>query len=192
MQIPSINKQITLEDGFIKLIRFDLVEVNEVYLAVRESLEDLLPWMPWCHNQYIIEDTRQYLESREEAWSKGKEYDFAIIDSRDNTFIGACGFNDINYEEKRANLGYWIRTSKTGQGIATLVVRLLALFAFEKLNLNRAELIIATDNKNSQRVAEKSGAVKEGILRNRLVVRDQIQDAVMYSLIPDDLKKESS
>lgn len=192
MQIPNVDKQITLEDGFIKLIRYDLVDPNEAYIAIRESLNELIPWMPWCHSEYAIEETKQYSESCKEAWSKGKEYSFAIIDSKYNMFIGACGFNDINYEEKRASLGYWIRTSKIRQGIAPRVVSLLALFAFEKLELNRAEIIIAIDNKPSQRVAEKAGATKEGILRNRLVVRDQTFDAVIYSLIPSDFKNELS
>ena len=190
MQIPNIDKQITLTDSFIKLIRFDLIDTNEVFLAIRESLNELIPWMTWCHRQYAIEETKQYLERLDEAWSKGKEYSFAVIDSRDNTFIGGCGFNDINYELKKANLGYWIRTSKTRQGFATYIVKLLARFAFDELKLIRTEILIATENTASQRVAEKAGATKEGILRNGLVVRDQIFDAVMYSLIPDDLTNE--
>ena len=127
-----------------------------------------------------------------QAWSIGKAYDFAIIDSINDTFVGACGLSFIDYEQKRANLGYWIRTSKTRQGFATRTVRLLARFAFDKLKLIRTELIIATLNKPSQRVAEKAGANKEGILRNGLVVRNQVYDAIMYSLTPNDFANESS
>lgn len=191
MQTPIIEKQITLVDGFIKLRHYDLIDTDEAYMAIRESLNELMPWMTWCHSQYAIEETKQYLESRDEAWSNGTTYDFAIIDSSDDTFIGACGLNGIDYEQKRANLGYWIRTTKTRQGIAPRVVRLLARFAFNKLKLNRVELVIATTNKPSQRVAEKAGAVKEGVLRNRLVVRDQVYDAIMFSLVPDDYTNES-
>ena len=50
------------------------------------------------------------------------------------------------------------------------------------------------NNAPSQRVAEKVGAIREGIQRNRLVTDDRIDDAVMFSLIPADLgirKKKS-
>jgi ribosomal-protein-serine acetyltransferase len=39
----------------------------------------------------------------------------------------------------------------------------------------------------SQRVAEKSGALREGVLRNRLLLHGKIHDAAMYSLTPEDL-----
>ncbi len=49
------------------------------------------------------------------------------------------------------------------------------------------DLVIATGNKRSIRVAEKVGALREGMLRNRIVVRDKVYDALMFSLISDDL-----
>jgi RimJ/RimL family protein N-acetyltransferase len=61
---------------------------------------------------------------------------------------------------------------------------LLADFGFKELKLNRIETLVAVDNLASQRVAAKVGAVREGILRNRLLLRGKIHDAVMFSLIP--------
>jgi len=57
-----------------------------------------------------------------------------------------------------------VRTSQTGQGIATAAVRLVAQCAFEDLGLRRLELLIAVDNLASRRVAEKVGATFEGAL----------------------------
>ena len=100
-----------------------------------------------------------------------------------------CGLNRIDHENRRANLGYWIRTSRTGSGIATAVTRLLARWAFQELKLNRIEIVVATGNQSSQRVAEKAGARREGTLRNRIKVREDLHDAIMYSLVPGDLKE---
>ncbi len=69
---------------------------------------------------------------------------------------------------------------------ATRAVRLLARFGFEELGLGRIEIVAAVGNKASQRVAEKAGAHREGVLRRRLCLHDEYHDAVMYSLIPDD------
>lgn len=71
--------------------------------------------------------------------------------------------------------------------MAPAALLLLAGFGFDELKLNRIEIVIATNNQPSQRVAEKVGATREGILRKRLIVRDRIYDAFMYSLIPGDL-----
>ena len=102
--------------------------------------------------------------------------------------MGGCGLNNIDNNNRVANLGYWVRSSRTGKGIASSVVGLLARFAFEELKLNRVEIIPAISNKASQRVAIKAGATKEGILRKRIVVGDKIYDGIMFSLIPGDLK----
>ena len=83
-------------------------------------------------------------------------------------------------------MGYWVRTSCHGQGIAGRAAKLVARFAFEHLGLIRVEIVIAVDNQASLRVAEKIGAHDEGILLNRMVVGKSIYDAHMYSLIPSD------
>ena len=119
---------------------------------------------------------------------KKKEYDFIIMDKNDESFIGICGFNNINAEIRLANLGYWIRTGRKGQGIASTVVPMLAKFGFNNLKLHRLEIVVAEDNLPSQRVAEKAGALREGLLRNRLTVHGKILDAFMFSLVPDDFK----
>jgi len=79
-----------------------------------------------------------------------------------------------------------VRTSRSGHGIAGRAALLTARFAFEKLNLMRAEIVIAVGNERSKRAAEKTGAHYEGILLNRMVVRRDIHDAHMFSLVPSD------
>lgn len=62
-------------------------------------------------------------------------------------------------------------------------MRLAYQRAMENTNLIRLEILIAVGNTASQRVAEKVGAVREGILRKRLVLHDEAHDAVMFSLV---------
>ena len=184
-----MNKEIRLVDGRITLQPYHPDDAECLYEAVRESIAELSPWMPWCHQGYSIKETRQWLDSCRQAWEKGSEYEFAITDSRDGVFLGGAGLNRIDIANRIANLGYWTRTSRTGNGVATIAARLLVGFAFRELKLNRLEIIIATGNKASQHVAEKLGATHEGILRNRLIIRDRVHDAVMFSLVPGDLKQ---
>ena len=144
--------------------------------------------MPWCRADYSIKAGRAWVESRAEAWEKGTAYDFAITDARDGSFLGGCSLSHINQANQIADLGYWVRTSRTKKGVSSVAVRLLEQFGLGKLKLNRIEIMAAVGNKTSQRVAENVGTRREGILRKRIVVRvDRIYDVVMLSLIPEDL-----
>ncbi len=53
--------------------------------------------------------------------------------------------------------------------------------------MQRIEIVVTVGNDASKRVAEKVGATREGLLRNRLNIHNTIHDAFMYSLIPSDL-----
>jgi len=119
---------------------------------------------------------------------KGTEYNFAISNHSEPLYLGGCGLNVIDRDCGVANLGYWVRTSQTNRGIATSATLLLAQFAFNELNLNRVELTVALDNQASLRVAEKAGATREGILRNRVIKKHTPSDAVVFSFIPQDLE----
>jgi len=182
-----MEKEIRLTDGVVLLRPYRSGDVDHLYQAARESITEMSPWMPWCHADYSIEESRAWVESRAEAWEKGTEYDFAITDARDGFFLGGCGLNHIDQANRIANLGYWVRTGRAKKGVASAAARLLAQFGLGKLELNRIEIMAAVGNKASQRVAEKVGAKREGILRNRRVVRDRVYDMVLFSLIPKDL-----
>lgn len=183
-----MEKDSRLTDGVIALRPYRVSDVHSVYEAVRESIPELSVWMSWCHPDYSMEEARTWIESQPDKWEKGSEYNFAISYSEGPLYLGCCGLNVIDRGCGIANLGYWIRTSQTNKGIATAATLLLARFAFNELKLNRVELTIAVDNQASLRTAHKSGATREGILRNRVVKNNTPSDAVVFSFIPQDLE----
>ena len=183
-----MGKDIQLTDEVIALRPYQVSDIASVFEAVRESIPELVVWMPWCHPDYSIEESRIFIESQPYKWEKGEEYNFYISYNSGGLYLGGCGLRIIDSNTGTANLGYWIRTNQTKKGIATAATLLLARFAFNELRLNRVEITVAVDNQASLRVAEKAGATKEGILRNRLMKTDTPCDAVMFSLIPRDLE----
>ncbi len=180
--------EFVLSDGKICARPCRESDAQAIYSAVRESIVALSRWAPWCPPDYSMSHCRSWLESRASAWAQGLEFDFAVCDARDEALLGGCALYDINRTHNFANLGYWVRTSRTGKGVATAATRLVAQFGFAELGFTRLEIVAAAGNVASQRVAEKAGATREGVERNRHVVHGTIHDAVMYSLIPDDLK----
>lgn len=179
--------QTTFTNASTGIRPFQPSDVDLLFAAARESLNELSPWMPWCHPDYSIEDSKSWVMSRGTAWEKGEEYSFMIFEIKSGAFLGGVGLHHIDKLDRCANLGYWVRTCRAGQGIAPAAVRFIAQFGFQQLNLNRLEIIIDVGNKPSQRVAEKVGAQREGILRKRIWLADAAHDALMYSLVAEDL-----
>jgi ribosomal-protein-serine acetyltransferase len=178
-----------LSDGNTRLRAYRSDDVDALFEAVSESIPELARWLPWAHPGYCRDQSAVWVASRAEAWYKGDAHDFAIEDAATSAFIGGCGLNRIDANSNCANLGYWVRTSRTRRGIATAAVKLLAPFGFADLGLQRLEILVAAENRASQRVAEKAGALKEGVLRRRFFLEGQPQDALLYSLIPEDLQQ---
>jgi RimJ/RimL family protein N-acetyltransferase len=114
-------------------------------------------------------------------------YDFNIVARATGQVIGSVAINQISHLNQLGNLGYWIRSSYTGRGLAALAARAAAGFAFAKVGLTRLEIVAQTGNLRSQRVAEKTGATFECVARNRLTYHGQARDAKVFSLIPADM-----
>jgi len=150
--------------------------------AVLESKAELRPWLPWCYDNYSIEDSHDWIDARLKVCPTPEEYTFAIFDQTER-FLGGCGLNQICQRNRMANLGYWVRRSATRCGVASSAIRLLVDWAFANTQLVRLEILVATQNIPSQRAAEKAGAIREGVLRSRLVLNGISHDCVAYSFV---------
>jgi RimJ/RimL family protein N-acetyltransferase len=152
-----------------------------LYQAARESIEDVFPWLAWCHPDYSMAEAVEWTRSKADP-STGGELVFAVVGPGDE-LLGGCGVNQISRIHRFGNLGYWVRSSAAGRGVARAAVRLTAELVFGTTDLVRLEIVCAVGNRRSQRVAEAAGAVREGVLRNRLLLHGVPVDAVMYSLV---------
>jgi len=157
------------------------------YEAARESMNEVGRWLSWCHPEMTLEESEQWLAKCEQAWRANDFYGFYLFERDGGRFVGCCTINEIDRFRLRANLGYWIRSSRQGLGFATEAVPAVAQFGFQQIGLQRLEIVAAVGNVASQRVAAKVGAQREGVARNRLRIHGRQSDAAIFSLIPGDL-----
>lgn len=123
----------------------------------------------------------------ESARLRGEAIGFAIVDAGDLGRVwGGASIYDVAVAEGRAAVGYWLAGHARGRGSATRTVRLLARWAFDDLAVARLELTCGPDNSASQRVAERSGFTREGLLRSHLPFKGGRRDSVLFSLLPTD------
>lgn len=162
---------------------YRLDDAEAVLEAVQESMVELQPWMPWCHAGYSLADARTWVETHAPPARPSAAFEFAIVSG--DRYLGGCGLNQIDAMHRRANLGYWVRSTETGRGVATAAVRAVRDWAFTHTDLVRLEIVVAAGNDASHRVAIKAGADLEGVQRHRLVLHGAAVDATMFSLTRD-------
>lgn len=167
--------------------RFTADDADAFHSAVRASVVELSSWMPWCHPGYSLEEARQWMAFCESAWASRSEFPLGVFDAATGRVVGGTGFNQINTIHRIANLGYWVATPFTCQGVARAAVRLAADIGFAELGFTRQEIVVLTDNLASQRVARAVGARLECTARNRLHFQGGPRPALVYSLTSQDL-----
>ena len=172
----------------IAIRRFERADAEQLCEAVRESVPDLTFWMTWCHRGYALQDAVKFLVSHDELWERGDRYDMAICHKATGTLLGSIGLSHLNRNHQCANVGYWVRTTWTGQGCAKAAIKLAAQFGFNSLGLSRIEFLIQAGDVRSLQAATRAGAVNEGVLRNRLALHGRLHDAIVLSLISTDLR----
>jgi RimJ/RimL family protein N-acetyltransferase len=177
------NEAMKIEGNKIGIRTFCNNDVVHFYEAATESIIHMREFMPWCHPEYSMKESEEWVTSRAQSWANAEEYSFICYSLDNHKLLGGVAINQINQCHKIGNIGYWVRGSALNQGVATEAVSLVSCFGFDTLGLNRLEIVTLPNNMASRKVAEKSGAKLDGILSNRLLVYGEALDACMYSIV---------
>ena len=165
-----------LTDGIVVLRPFDERDLP----AIEKSANDpeILEWFGPPKGT-----AADFLAHKRRRWEDGTSASFAVCDTADDSrCLGYVFIEPGKYG--RADVGYWLLREARGRGRATRAVRLASEWALRELRIARLQLRTDPENLPSQRVAERSGFVKEGTLRSFLEYKGGRSDAVFFSLLP--------
>jgi RimJ/RimL family protein N-acetyltransferase len=150
--------------------------------AVYEACQDpeTQRWIQAIPRPYTEEDARAFV-----AGELGfGPLQYAVTENGE--VVGAIGMR-VN-EHRTGHIGYWCAPRARGRRVTTTALRVLCRHALDELALGRLELVTDPDNVASQRVAEKVGFRREGVLRSHLPHPEgHRRDSVMFSLLPGEL-----
>ena len=110
---------------------------------------------------------------------------FAAVDDA-GAFVGLAVVVRIDRTARECELGYIVAPAHRGSGAATQMLRLLTEHAFERLDMERVALRISSGNTASERVAERNGYVREGLLRAVYVKPGVRADTSIWSRLATD------
>lgn len=145
-------------------------------------------WVPAIPYPYSEENARRFIRNMGNSWEKGKGGPFVITDAASGEALGVVGLG-LFEDEGLGEVGYWLRHEARGRGAATIATRLVARWAFGSLGVHRMNLTTDPANVPSQRVAERAGFTREGLLRAWMPTREGRRDSVMFSLLSTEFSE---
>jgi len=132
--------------------------------AIDSSLDELRLWMPWARSEPSpLESIVQRIEKFRRAFEEGRDWTYGILDATESRVIGGSGLHPRT-QPGRLEIGYWIRSSDTGQGFATEVAAALADRAFQFHGADGVEIRCDPRNARSAAVPQRLGFTLEQTL----------------------------
>jgi RimJ/RimL family protein N-acetyltransferase len=169
-----------LRDGNLLLRPWAEDDVDAMVAGCNDP--EIAHWIPTIPHPYTVDDALAFIRG------EVRDDHEALAIELDGSVVGGIGIG-LNAHEYRGTIGYWVAASSRGRGVCTRALRVLARHALVERRLQRVDLITDPDNLASQRVAEKAGFRREGVMRAHLRHPDgRIRDSVLLSLLPGELR----
>lgn len=111
---------------------------------------------------------------------------WGIIRREHDELIGTCGYYDWNKTAHRAEIGYDLEPAYWGQGIMTEALQAALQYGFERMRLNRIQVLIDSKNTRSVKLVDKLGFKREGVLRQYSHFNGQFRDEICFSLLKEE------
>jgi len=139
-------------------------------------------------DRYERRDALGFLASQEPMRRRGEHLGLALVARADPAAVlGSLSLLRPHWEHGRIEIGWWVRASARGRGLATTGAELLSRWALGVLGVARVDCFVDAENLRSRRVAERAGFVCDGVLRSWQEHRGERRSLVSYGLLAEDL-----
>jgi ribosomal-protein-alanine N-acetyltransferase len=141
----------------------------------------------WSSPPYTeISEANTFIANVRKGYETGDFLQLGVEHASDNTLMGTCTLFAFNQQCRRAEIGYALGRPFWGQGYMHEALIRLVQYAFDDLGLNRLEADIDPRNTASAKTLERLGFLKEGHLRERWIVGEEVSDSDLYGLLKRD------
>jgi RimJ/RimL family protein N-acetyltransferase len=159
-----------------------------LFSAIADSLPELrrfLASLPWLAIEQSAAASEVYCRNSQANFLARKDLPFLAFEKATGDLVGAVGLHRIEWTTPKAEVGYWGRTTRRGNGFITEAVRAVTSYGFEHLGAMRLELVTDEENFESRKVAERCGFQLEGVLRSERRAPDgALRNTCIYALFP--------
>lgn len=177
-----------LTDGVVTLRPWSKEDIPTLIECV-DGDEDIAQWLDAVPQPYREAEGQTWVDQAATWWHDGSSAPFAVTEANGGRVLGSVGFGWVG-DQRVGEVGYWMRRDARGRGLTTRALQLISRWALGELDCARLQLRADVLNLPSQRVAEKAGFTREGVLRSVAFNprQDRRVDFVMFSLLPGELE----
>ena len=178
MACPTLKSQSKRSGSFI-LRPLQESDVDPIFQACQDPLIPAFTRVPSPYDREMAVD---FVRESAFAYLNRLALSFAI--EVDGEFAGTIGLHTLKLSDHCAEVGYWIAGAHRGKGICTEALILLTDFSLDVMQFRRLEALADVENIPSQRVMERAGYSREGILQARTTRPDGRQiDMALFSKV---------
>lgn len=159
-------------------------DTNDVFKYLSDK--DVVKFMGISHCQNI-KDVEEEIGWYKSIYVEASGIRWGITMRDTGTVIGSCGFLNMLTKHYRAEVGYELSKIYWGQGIASEALEAVVKYGFQNLQLERIQALIEPANVSSQKLVERQGFIKEGLLRHYEYTCGKFDDLFMYSILKNDM-----
>jgi RimJ/RimL family protein N-acetyltransferase len=145
-----------LDGGDIELRRARPEMSDAIYDATVVSFEELHQWMTWANDVLSRAALEEFLNSAQALFERDEDCNYVLIEKSSGDLVGSSGLHSKGDPDSR-EIGYWVRSDRTGRGYATSTARALAEAAFRFLPIDRVVIRMDKANVASASVPPKIG-----------------------------------
>lgn len=135
----------------LELRRWDPTFTKPMISAIRDSFAELQHWMSWAQEMPTVDELRQVLVQGQMTFDTNQAWEYAIFETDADQLVGGIGLHPSDHLDS-FEIGYWVRTDRTGRGIATAATRALVDAAFTHLG-EATQVAIRMDQANGASAA---------------------------------------
>lgn len=192
-----MKRQITKEEiNMNKVVEFPVLETDRLILR-QVAPEDASSLLKYLSSKDVtkhmglepfktIDDALDEISWYQSILEKKTGIRWGITLKDQGEVIGSCGFLNMVSKHHRAEIGFELSKDYWGQGIAGEALKAVSEYGFEHMDLQRIEALIEPPNIPSQKLTERHGFVREGLLRSYEFTCGKFDDLYMYSLLKQD------
>ena len=159
-------------------------QADAMFAVVDRNRAYLREWLVWVNGATSAEPVAEFVRKTLQQFADN--LGFAVGIWAGEQYIGGVGFHNINWADRKVEIGYWIDREQQGKGFMTAACRAMIEHAFQEWKLNRVEIRCATGNRPSNRVAQRLGFRLEGTLRGAQLLYGTYHDLNIYGLLASE------
>lgn len=160
----------------------------QFFEALSESLVELrrfLAALPWIAAEPSLEASELYCRNGQANFVARKDLPFFLFERASGQLVGATGLHRTVWATPKTEVGYWVRSSRAGQGLIAEAVEATVQYAFAHIGAVRVELITDEANHASRKVADRCGFGLEARLRSECRAPDgSLRNTCLYARFP--------